>query len=175
MLTYEGVSKSFRTGRLERELQMVQLSATRCSYIAILWVSLVSFVAIIICVAFQRVFTVVAYFVIDSVWKLLDSPSYLAASIFNLNVEAAPMDLDMNLHHRANRKSRMLTLCKCIFRYLFQWLRYRYWRQWRWNVQHLLHSEGRRWLHSECEIWRPTCTRWLLYFHGKCDDSTVDY
>jgi hypothetical protein len=34
--TYEGVSKSFRTGRLERELQMVQLSATRCSRIAIL-------------------------------------------------------------------------------------------------------------------------------------------
>jgi hypothetical protein len=28
---YEGVSKSFRAGRLERELQMVQLSATRCS------------------------------------------------------------------------------------------------------------------------------------------------
>jgi hypothetical protein len=28
---YEGVSKSFRTGRLKRELQMVQLSATRCS------------------------------------------------------------------------------------------------------------------------------------------------
>jgi len=37
---YEGVSKSFRTGRPERELQMVQLSATRCSCIAILWVSL---------------------------------------------------------------------------------------------------------------------------------------
>jgi hypothetical protein len=34
--THEGVSKSFRTGRLERELQMVQLSATRCSCIAIL-------------------------------------------------------------------------------------------------------------------------------------------
>jgi hypothetical protein len=31
---YEGVSKSFRSGRLERELQMVQLSATRCSCIA---------------------------------------------------------------------------------------------------------------------------------------------
>jgi hypothetical protein len=29
-------TKSFRTGRLERELQMVQLSATRCSSIAIL-------------------------------------------------------------------------------------------------------------------------------------------
>jgi hypothetical protein len=43
---YEGVSKSFRTGRLARELQMVQLSATRCSCIATLWVSLSSFAAI---------------------------------------------------------------------------------------------------------------------------------
>jgi hypothetical protein len=34
--TYEGVSKSFRTGRLERELQIVPLSATECSCIAIL-------------------------------------------------------------------------------------------------------------------------------------------
>jgi hypothetical protein len=33
---YVGVSKSFRTGRLERELQMVRLSGTRCSCIAIL-------------------------------------------------------------------------------------------------------------------------------------------
>jgi hypothetical protein len=36
LLAYEGVSKSFGTGRLERELQMVQLSATMCSCIAIL-------------------------------------------------------------------------------------------------------------------------------------------
>jgi hypothetical protein len=43
---YESVSKSFRTGRLERELQMVQFSATKCSCIAILWASLVSFAAI---------------------------------------------------------------------------------------------------------------------------------
>jgi hypothetical protein len=43
---YEGVSKSFRIGHLERELQIVQLSATRCSCIAILWVSLVSFAVI---------------------------------------------------------------------------------------------------------------------------------
>jgi hypothetical protein len=49
-----GVSKSFRTGRLERELQMLQLSATRCSCIAILWVSLVSFAAITLCVTSQR-------------------------------------------------------------------------------------------------------------------------
>jgi hypothetical protein len=33
---YEGVTKSFRTGRLERGLQMVQLSTSRCSCIAIL-------------------------------------------------------------------------------------------------------------------------------------------
>jgi hypothetical protein len=40
---------------LERELHMVQLSATRCSCIAILWVSLVSFAAITLCVASQRI------------------------------------------------------------------------------------------------------------------------
>jgi hypothetical protein len=74
---YEGVTKSFRTGRLERELRMVQLSATRCSSSAILSVSLVGSAAIILCVAFQRVFIiVVAYFIIDSVRKLLDTPSY---------------------------------------------------------------------------------------------------
>jgi hypothetical protein len=68
----EGVSKSFRTGRLERELQMVQLFATRCSCIAILWVSLVSSATITLCVASRQVFVV--YLVIDSVQKLLDTP-----------------------------------------------------------------------------------------------------
>jgi hypothetical protein len=48
---YEGVSKSFWTGSLERELQMVQLSATRRTCIAILCVSLVSFATIILHVA----------------------------------------------------------------------------------------------------------------------------
>jgi len=51
----EGVSKSFRTGRLERELQMIQLSATKCSSVAILWVSIVSFAAIKLCLASQRI------------------------------------------------------------------------------------------------------------------------
>jgi hypothetical protein len=37
----------------------------------------VSFAAINLCVASQRVFIVVVYFVIDSVRKLLDTPSYL--------------------------------------------------------------------------------------------------
>jgi hypothetical protein len=59
--SYEGVSKSFQTGRLERELQMVQLSATRCSCITILWVSLVTFATVTLCVASQRVFVVVVF------------------------------------------------------------------------------------------------------------------
>jgi hypothetical protein len=72
---YEGVSKSFRSGRLERELQMVQLYATRCSCIAILWVSLVGFAAITLCVVPQRVFIIdVVYFVIDSVRKFWIHP-----------------------------------------------------------------------------------------------------
>jgi len=56
---------------------MIQLSATRCSCIAILWVSLVSFAAKTLCVASQRVFIVaVVYFVINSVRKPLDTPSH---------------------------------------------------------------------------------------------------
>jgi hypothetical protein len=55
---------------------MVELSAPRRICIAILWVILVSFAAITVCVASQRVFIVVSvYFVIDSVRKLLDTPS----------------------------------------------------------------------------------------------------
>jgi len=69
---------SIRAGSLERELQMVQLSATRCSCIAILGVSLVSFAAITLCVASQRVFiAAVVDFVIDSARKVLDTPSYI--------------------------------------------------------------------------------------------------
>jgi hypothetical protein len=56
----QGLSKCFRTGRLERKLQMVQLSATMCSSVAILWVSLVSFVALTLCVASQRVFVFIS-------------------------------------------------------------------------------------------------------------------
>jgi hypothetical protein len=57
---------------------MVQLSATRCSCITIMWVSLVSFAAITLCVASQRVFVVVGvHCVTDSVWKLLDTPTCL--------------------------------------------------------------------------------------------------
>jgi hypothetical protein len=56
---------------------MVQLSATRCNCNAILWVRLVSFAAITLCVASQRMFIVVStYFVSDSVRKLLVKPTF---------------------------------------------------------------------------------------------------
>jgi hypothetical protein len=57
---------------------MVQLSTTRGSCIAILWVSLVS-TAITLCVASQRVFVV--YFVVDLVRKLLERPSYFHSTV----------------------------------------------------------------------------------------------
>jgi hypothetical protein len=58
---------------------MVQLYATRCSCIAILWVSLVSFAAITLCIASQRSFIIISiYFVIDSVRNLLVTPSYFS-------------------------------------------------------------------------------------------------
>jgi len=53
---YEVYPKSFRTGCLERELQAVQLCATRYSWISILWVSLASFAAITLWVASQSVY-----------------------------------------------------------------------------------------------------------------------
>jgi hypothetical protein len=72
-----GVSENLRTGCLERELQTVQLSTTRCSCIATLWVSVVSFAAITLWTGQQRVTPKVSvHFFIDSVRKLLDSHSY---------------------------------------------------------------------------------------------------
>jgi hypothetical protein len=64
---------------------MVQLSATGCSCIAILCVSLLTFAPITLCVAFQRVIpNVSVYFVIDSVRKLLSRPSYIDPAIQTL-------------------------------------------------------------------------------------------
>jgi len=79
---YEGVSKSFRTGRLERGLQTVQISVTTCSCIAILWISLVSFVAVTLCIACQRCFLLLLLFISLStqsgnLW--IHSRPYLAA------------------------------------------------------------------------------------------------
>jgi len=43
---------------------MIQLCATRCSCVAILWVSLVSFAAIILCIVSERVFLVVSVYIV---------------------------------------------------------------------------------------------------------------
>jgi len=76
---YEGVSESFRTGLLERELQMVQLSATKYSCIAIWWVSLVSCTTLTLCVA-SRIFVVVVYFVMSQSGNFLIYPHIKATS-----------------------------------------------------------------------------------------------
>jgi hypothetical protein len=75
---YEGLSKIFRTGSLEQDLQTVQLSATRCNCIAILWVSLVSFVAKPFVLLLNEcllllLLLLLLLFVIDSVRQLLDT------------------------------------------------------------------------------------------------------
>jgi hypothetical protein len=109
---YQGVSKSFRTGHLERELQMVQLPATRFSCIAILWVSLVSFDVITLFVASQRVIpNVSVYFVIDSVRKLLDTTSYKSLS-FSVGTRGARIKL--MLTSRSLPRSQRLTGWYCI-------------------------------------------------------------
>jgi hypothetical protein len=106
---YEGVSISFRTGHLERELQMIELSATKCSCVAILWVGLVGFAAVTLCV-----FIVDVYFFIDSVRKFLDIPSYCSGrtQMFGRTLPFPRSyrkttrchnsdDLDLNLHLHA--------------------------------------------------------------------------
>jgi hypothetical protein len=109
-LKYESVTKSFRTGRLEQELQMVQLSATRCSCIAILWVSLVSFAAIPLYVASQRMFIVFVYFVIDSVRKLLDTTSCVSTLTVVCRALLRPLSPSSTQHvtflHRSNTHVR---------------------------------------------------------------------
>jgi hypothetical protein len=119
-MKYEGVSKGFRTGRLEQELQMAQLSVTSCWCIAILWVSLVRFVAITLCVASQRVFIVVVYFVIYSIRKLFDTQSHSTDQSRDSSVGIAmgyglddrgsrvrfPMEAgNFSLHHRVHNDS----------------------------------------------------------------------
>jgi hypothetical protein len=52
----------------------------------------VSFAAITLCVSSQRVFIVVVYFVIDSVRKLLGTPSYVdLLKIYEINLKDSLM------------------------------------------------------------------------------------
>jgi len=66
---------------------MVQLSAIRCSCIATLLVRLASFATITLCVASQQAFIAVSIcFIIDSVRKILDTPSYIQGVEVKLHV-----------------------------------------------------------------------------------------
>jgi len=99
---YEGVSRIFRTGRLEQKLQMVRLSANRFGRIAILLVILVGFAAITPCVASRWVLLFIVYFVLDSVPKLLVTHSYDTAQLpYTCFIECPPiMDtVDYNNNH----------------------------------------------------------------------------
>jgi hypothetical protein len=71
--TYEGISKSFRLAAWSKWHSSLSLGAVVSLFF---WVSLVSFAAITLCVASQQAFTVVVYFVMDLVRKLLVTPSY---------------------------------------------------------------------------------------------------
>jgi hypothetical protein len=100
--TYECVSKSFRTGCLEREMQMARLSATRCNCITIFWVSLVSFAVITLCVASQRVFIVISvYFVITqsgNFWIHSHSVECCYDSEWWIEEDVGGLDLDLSQH-----------------------------------------------------------------------------
>jgi hypothetical protein len=65
---------------------MIQLSATRFSCIAIFWLSLASFAAITLCVASQRMFIVLVYFVIDSGRKIWIEPRILLIFKFKVQI-----------------------------------------------------------------------------------------
>jgi hypothetical protein len=94
---------------------MVQPYATRCSCIAILWVRLVSFAAITLCVASRPVFFVVSiHFVIDSVRKLMDTPSL--CGVINA------MRCGSSLRAYSYERNLPVSLCAC----LSMWLNFGY-------------------------------------------------
>jgi len=78
--------KVSRLAAWSQNCQWYQLSATRCSFIAVLRVSLVSFAAITLCVASQRVFSVVSlYFVMTQSGNFwIHPPTYQNA--WNLSI-----------------------------------------------------------------------------------------
>jgi hypothetical protein len=94
---HEGVFKSFRTGRLERELQMVQLSATRCSCIAILWSQYSEFCRHNPLCCFSTSVYYCCLFRYDSVRKLLDTPSYNSHRSSRLTLYSIPAVLNRKL------------------------------------------------------------------------------
>jgi hypothetical protein len=95
---YEGVSRSFRTGRLERELKIVQLSATRFSFITISWVSLVRFAAITLCVASQRVIAKVSlYFVMTQSGNFWIHLRTVLCKFLHLFTNSPPLSLSLSV------------------------------------------------------------------------------
>jgi hypothetical protein len=76
---------------------MVQLSATRCSCIAILWVILVSFAAITLCVASQRAFIVVSVHEVVSKHFRTESITKYTLTAINTRWEATQRVMEAQL------------------------------------------------------------------------------
>jgi hypothetical protein len=102
---------------------MVQLSATRCSYIAFC-VSLVSFATITLCVAFQQVFLVVDFIMTQSrnFWLCprISSVSFvfklMASEIEYLkNLYKAPLCVCVCVRARARTRARVCVSCSSFF------------------------------------------------------------
>jgi hypothetical protein len=70
------MSKNFRTDHLKRELQMVHLSATRCSCFAILWVSLANSSVLTHCYFSSVYFCCCCLFRYGHSPEVLDTPAY---------------------------------------------------------------------------------------------------
>jgi hypothetical protein len=108
---------------------MIRLSATRCSCITILWVSIVSFAAITLCVPSQQVFIVVVYFVIVLVQKLFGN-TIVYMNVSNIVRQSRPCALIV--HHAT----------KARYSSTHSWLSTR----WRWVVSFTsrpLHPQGK--------------------------------
>jgi hypothetical protein len=102
--------ESFRTGRLKRELQMIRLSATRCSCIAVLWAILVSFAAITLCVDSQRVVYCCCLFRYRLSPETFDTTSY---------VLPFGREVSMNVWYKQNKVLFPLALLVILHSYTF--------------------------------------------------------
>jgi hypothetical protein len=115
-LKYESVYKNFPDWPPGARMQMVQLSATRCSCIAILWVSLASFAAITLYVASQRVFIFVSvYFVMTQFGNFWIHPRMWLYEWMTDWLTHSPTDLWPTDCHRYTVSLQLFkeTVCRC--------------------------------------------------------------
>jgi hypothetical protein len=142
--TYEGVSKNFRTGRLERELKMVQLSDTRCS-----------------CIAPQRVFIVVVYFVMTQSGNFWIHPC-ITTRYWEI---ASANQREVRLHRHGFPRLYQIYWPECDYGEFWNTWRDQFLSPWNRYIQICINSNhdgwftvARYWLCSQCRShWRLLC------------------